>query len=550
MSRRIDLVWLGAESPPEWTAGEVRSATPSPGGVGAVVHRHAEDSTAAAWLFWDPTLGTPDEALARGLLAGPGDVWHAGLRLGQSGRPGLLDFVHPTWMLLIDPDPDIEASSWRVSLRACLARTEVLQRLGGPRPGFRSLEGAALEMGHRWIRHGALSRHAPDLVTANPGPPWPIPLEDEVRFLRQRVGRRWAAWATLRSWVTGVSSPGAASRAWRASAGETRPAEPKPLRTTLRGRGALPARPAVTVLVPTIDRYPYVRKLLDQLRVQTVPALEILVVDQTPADRRDARLATEFADLPLRVLVRDEPGQCSSRNEGLEAARGDHVLFLDDDVEIGPTLIEDHLRGMGLLGADVSSGVAEEVGAGPPPPAFREIRTSDVFPTNNTLIRSRVLARSGLFDLAYERGQRADGDLGRRVYLSGALMVLNPEVSVLHHRAPRGGLRTHGARVDTYAASRRSLGRRNLPTVSDVYLIKRYGTELQVREALALGALGTFSVRGRALRRLVKVLLGLVRLPDTAWRIRQRAREADRWLEVYPRIPSGERFARGGECAS
>ncbi|MEJ7712205.1 MAG: hypothetical protein WKF84_20670 [Pyrinomonadaceae bacterium] len=60
------------------------------------------------------------------------------------------------------------------------------------------------------------------------------------------------------------------------------------------------------------------------------------------------------------------------------------------------------------------------------PEAFTYLRASDT-PTNNTLIRKDVLSKSGLFDLAYDRGQRADGDLGMRIYLSGAVMILRSE---------------------------------------------------------------------------------------------------------------------------
>ncbi|HUP21054.1 MAG TPA: glycosyltransferase family A protein, partial [Gemmatimonadota bacterium] len=323
-----------------------------------------------------------------------------------------------------------------------------------------------------------------------------------------------------------------------------RPA-PDPLWPTLKGAGRPPADARVSVLIPTVDRYPWLRVLLGQLAEQTVPPVEVIVVDQTPEQRREADLAAEFPALPLRVLVRREAGQCSSRNAGLDTATGSHILFLDDDVEIEPTLIEDHLRSLDATGADVSSGVVEEMGAGPLAASFHRIRVSNVFPTNNTLIRAPVLAASGLFDLAYDRGQRADGDLGRRIYRTGALMVLNPEISVLHHRAPRGGLRVHGARVDTYAASRRALAARNLPTVSDLYLARRYGTPRQAREARVLGVLGTFAIRGGPLRKALKAAVGVARLPDTLVRIHRRSRAAERLLERYPEIPPGDRFAPG-----
>ena len=124
----------------------------------------------------------------------------------------------------------------------------------------------------------------------------------------------------------------------------------------------------------------------------------------------------------------------------------------------------------------MSSGVADEVGAGALPADFRLLRASDVFPTNNTMIRRDILGRSGLFDLAYNHRPRADGDLGIRNYLAGAFMILNPAISVLHHHAASGGLRKHKARTVTNAMSRKSIFQRvltnagrDLPYRSDIF---------------------------------------------------------------------------------
>jgi glycosyltransferase involved in cell wall biosynthesis len=296
------------------------------------------------------------------------------------------------------------------------------------------------------------------------------------------------------------------------------------------------------VLIPTVDRYPYLRKLLDQLRTQTVTPLEVLVLDQTRRELRAADLAAEYPDLPLRYFALDRAGQCSSRNLGIRSARGEAILFLDDDDEVPPDLIERHLASMARYRSDVSSGVAEEVGAGPLPDSFRLLRASDVFPTNNSLARISALAGSGLFDLAYERGARADGDLGMRLYLSGAFMVLDPGISVLHHHAPSGGLRTHRARVVTRASSRATVTQRHLPAVTEIYLAKRYFTARQVREALWHRALGTLRADGPRMRRIAKAAVGLALLPDTLLRIRRTARRAEAMLAEYPQIealPSG-----------
>ncbi len=538
MSAGITLVWIGGGEPPPWPKGPTLRSEASPSALAETIERELPRSQTEAWLFWDRRLGAPDPARAEKALSRPGDLWHAGLRLGMAGLPRGIDHVAPTWMLNRDPDPSIEATSWRVSMGACLVRSDVLRRLGGLRPEFRTLAASGLEFGHRAIGSGALARHLPWLIgdAARAFEIPKIPIEDELRFLHHRFGGRWTRWSVFRTacgapWRT----PGLLA-VLRRVLREGRPPAPPPLREGPGALGGPRAAGSVTVLIPTVDRYPYLETLLEQLRSQTVPPLEIVIVDQTRKDRRRTDLAARFPDLPIRVFALDRAGQCSSRNTGIEASRGDFLLFLDDDDEVPPDLIERHLEALEAVGSEVSSGVAEETGA-PLPEAFKRTRTSDVFPTNNSLIRKSILAGSGLFDLAYDRGARADADLGMRIYLAGNLMVLNSDIRVLHHHAPSGGLRTHGARVITYASSRNRLLHRHLPTTTELYLDRRYFSKRQVSEAIWLSLLGTFSVRGSAPRRAAKAALAVLLLPHTLWVMRKHGRRAAELLRDHPRIP-------------
>lgn len=537
MSRRVDLVWIGSAAPPAWPLGPVIRAGETP----AELHRATRDTlstTAEAVLFWGSRLEAPDAKAVEQALDRPGDVWHAGLRLGMRGLPSAIDFVAPTWMLNCDPDPGIEATSWRLSLEACLARTEVVRNLGGVRPEFETLAGAGLELGHRWVRRGALVRSLPSLLPRLESSSAQVSIEDEMRFIYYRFGGFWMWWSLLRSVLTGAVGVPQATALGRRLARQPLPDVPPPLRPSTPWEGPARRAPArtVTVLIPTVDRYPYLEPLLEQLGNQTVRPLEIIVVDQTQPDRRQADLAGKFPSLPLRVIQMDRAGQCSSRNAGLEVASGDCILFVDDDDEVPPDLIEKHLESLDRFRNEVSCGVAEEDGAGPLPEAFRLFRSSDVFPTNNSLILRDVLSRSGLFDLAYDRGARADADLGMRIYLSGCLMVLNPEIKALHHHAPSGGLRTHGARVITYASSRKKLTQRHIPATTEIYLSRRYFSARQVREFLWLQAAATLAFKGPRSRRILKALVGLVLLPDTIRKTRRRDRDALALLAAGPRI--------------
>ncbi len=534
---RIDLIWLGSSADvPQWELGEAVCVEATPAAVQQMIDERVTRTRAEAWLFWDSALGSPDPVLVNRILNLPGDVWHAGLRLGTRGLPGIIDFIAPTWMLNRDPDENVVATSWRVSLRACLIRTEVLRQMGGIRPEFKTLDAAALELGHRLIVRGVLTRHAGELAESNWSKVPALAFEDELRFAYYRFGKLWSNWALVRSVLSGYVAVREALRSRRKIYKAAAPSQPAPFNRSHGDSVNIEPEAKVSVLIPTLSRQRYLRKLLDQMRQQTIKPLEIIVVDQTPTEERDTGLNAEFSDLPLKVLYLDRPGQCSSRNAGLRETSGDYILFIDDDDEIPPDLIEAHLRSLKTFRADVSCGVAEENGAGPLPEEFTYARASNVFPTNNSLVKKEVLQKSGLFDLAFERGQRADHDLGMRIYLSGMLMVLNHETSVFHHRAPAGGLRTHKARVVTYASSRQKLNVRHLPSVTEFYLALRYFTPRQVREMLWLRTFGTFSVQGSRAKKLMKLLTGLVYLPDTLMQCNNRYLQAAALLKTFPQI--------------
>ncbi len=87
--------------------------------------------------------------------------------------------------------------------------------------------------------------------------------------------------------------------------------------------------PTASVVVPTFGR-PAVRQCVEALLAQTLPDLEILVVDDggTPAA---ADTLAGIDDPRLRVLRQDNAGPAAARNRGAAEARADLLAFTDDD---------------------------------------------------------------------------------------------------------------------------------------------------------------------------------------------------------------------------
>ncbi len=84
-------------------------------------------------------------------------------------------------------------------------------------------------------------------------------------------------------------------------------------------------------MLPTFRRPARLRLALAGVAAQSgVADLEVVVVDNDPAST--ARAVVESAPLPARYLVEPRSGAVHARNTGIEAARGEVVVLLDDDV--------------------------------------------------------------------------------------------------------------------------------------------------------------------------------------------------------------------------
>ena len=94
--------------------------------------------------------------------------------------------------------------------------------------------------------------------------------------------------------------------------------------------------PEVTIVITTRDRLGAVEGAIDSALAQTVPDIEVVVVDD--ASTEPVRLAR--TDDRLRLLrIRRPGGVCAARNRGLAAARGRWITFLDDDDRLLPDML-------------------------------------------------------------------------------------------------------------------------------------------------------------------------------------------------------------------
>ena len=215
--------------------------------------------------------------------------------------------------------------------------------------------------------------------------------------------------------------------------------------------------PSATVVIPTCNRLHELSLVLGALRTQHVPSgssVEIVVVDDGSSDGTWRWLQQLAEGGEILALRQENAGPARARNRGIEAARGDIVVFLGDDTvpQSGWLLhhLEEHrlhvgsgdiavlgytsfpamldspfLRWINEFGAQFGYHLIEEP----------ERVSFNFFYTSNVSLPRRVLLELGGFREDFPAAAWEDIELAYRATRRGLRLVYRPRARVLHlHR--------------------------------------------------------------------------------------------------------------------
>jgi len=228
-------------------------------------------------------------------------------------------------------------------------------------------------------------------------------------------------------------------------------------------------RPDVTIVIPVFDKLELTRVCLASLVREPVEhSFEVVVVDNGSTDGTAAWLAEAEAAGTLRALINSQnTGFAAACNQGASAARGRHLLFLNNDTEVTAgwldplvdTLDRDaqvHAVGARLLYPDGTiqhAGVAlvetatehgtrldgHHLGEKQPAdhPDSNRCKRLQAVSAALMAVRRDVFEDLGGFDTAYWNGNE-DLDLCLRIGEGGGVIVYRPESVVFHHESASG----------------------------------------------------------------------------------------------------------------
>lgn len=245
----------------------------------------------------------------------------------------------------------------------------------------------------------------------------------------------------------------------------------------IRVRHSLPdPAPLVSIVIPTRDRFELISKCVDSILEKTLyPNYEIIVVDNGTTDRRTLDYLDSLASKPaVQVLPADIPFNFSTLvNLGVEAARGEYVVLLNNDIEIiepdwmGEMLSFAIQPGVGCVGARLwypdrtiqhagvvlgMGGVAGHVHIGAPagvPGYFGRAVVHQVYSVvtaASLMVSKAIYQQVGGFDEALKVAFN-DVDFCIKVREAGYRNIYDPFAEFIHHESASRGSDMEGEKL-------------------------------------------------------------------------------------------------------
>jgi len=253
----------------------------------------------------------------------------------------------------------------------------------------------------------------------------------------------------------------------------------------------------LTVAIPTYHRAARLRETLTSLARQDYPAdrWEVLVIDNNSPDETAAVVAEFAGARPApRYLKETSQGLDYARNRAIAEARGDIIVFADDDILAEPTWLTEMNRPFANDAAGTISAVGGEVipvfPDGLPawvaewhsPLAFRPeagpLAAAQSPMGANLAIRREVFARLGVFHTTLDRAagnyfSGGDAEMIRRIHAAGGEVWFAPAAAV-RHQMPAGRTTFRYASRHAFDSARsRVIDRAGQPG-SGAYLTSRF----------------------------------------------------------------------------
>jgi glycosyltransferase involved in cell wall biosynthesis len=205
----------------------------------------------------------------------------------------------------------------------------------------------------------------------------------------------------------------------------------------------------VSVIIPTYQREQALRDTIPHVLNQAYSDFEIIIVCQ-------GQKIDNLESDKIKVIYQQKPNLPLARNLGVKAAKGDIVLFWDDDITPVPDALYWHARSH-REGADAVSGrVIDERNPGNRPDLVRfnpenghylqdfnssREQESLSIPGCNFSVRRNIFKQLQFDSFFNLTAHWEEVDFAFRLRAQGGHILYQPRASLVHHLLPAGGCR-------------------------------------------------------------------------------------------------------------
>ena len=221
----------------------------------------------------------------------------------------------------------------------------------------------------------------------------------------------------------------------------------------------------VSVVIPSFRREQVLVDTIRYLLQQDCPPTEILVVDQSEAHNPSTSdtLLTWDRIGKIRWIRLARPSIPHAMNTGLESARGDIVVFVDDDIIPHPHLLCAHVLAQSEGSCNIVAGQVLQPGEVVLPESvegteflFRSSKrcwVEELMGGNFSVKRDVALALGGFDENFVHVAYRFEAEFCDRALTAGERILFEPGASIRHLKATAGGTRAYGRHLTTVKPS-------------------------------------------------------------------------------------------------
>jgi GT2 family glycosyltransferase len=200
--------------------------------------------------------------------------------------------------------------------------------------------------------------------------------------------------------------------------------------------------PRATVVVATRNRAHLLPRLVAALEAQVAPPFEVVIVDDASTDDTSSVLAVLARSSPLALRVErqaERGGQSAGRDRGWRTARGELVLFTDDDCVPRPGWVASMVGALDevdLVQGRTIPAPDQAANDGPFSRTLEVTEANGTYATCNMGYRRTWLDKVDGFDVRYRHLAGEDTDLALRCRELGATFAFASEAVVEHDVRP------------------------------------------------------------------------------------------------------------------